>query len=109
MLQHSTWCVMSMVSFDCYSLDDKYRPVFVGVEPAQDELIVALGDDYEAQSKMLRRLDVLKDSDCTSDISQNSMNLVQRRFKRLLTKWFFPDMRYLMLVFAVAFPIRKSL
>ena len=54
--------VMSMVSFDCYSLDDKYRPVFVGVEPAQDELIVALGDDYEAQSKMLRRLDVLKDS-----------------------------------------------
>ncbi|MBD5372776.1 MAG: hypothetical protein HDR75_05485 [Bacteroides sp.] len=53
---------MSMVALDCHTVEDKYRPIFAGTESFQNELVIALGNDYEVQSKLLQKLETLKES-----------------------------------------------
>ncbi len=53
---------MSMVAVDCYTAEDMYEPIFVGIESFQNELIAALGNDYEVQAKLLQKLETLKNS-----------------------------------------------
>lgn len=53
---------MSMVAVDCHEIEDRYKPIFVGIESLQNELVVALGNDYEVQAKLLQKLETLKES-----------------------------------------------
>lgn len=47
---------------DDNSNDDQFMTIFDGVESLQEELITALKEDYEAQSKLVKQLDRLKES-----------------------------------------------
>lgn len=54
--------VMSLVTLDNYSKENQYNPIFANVESYQNALTSALGDDYEIQSNLLQRLNILKSS-----------------------------------------------
>lgn len=53
---------MSIVAVDCHVIEDRYQPIFVGIESFQNELVVALGNDYEVQAKLLQKLETLKET-----------------------------------------------
>jgi hypothetical protein len=53
---------MSVAAVDCYAVENWYVPIFENIEQCQSDLAVALGNDYEAQAKLLRKLATLKES-----------------------------------------------
>lgn len=53
---------MSIVAVDYHVIDDQYQPIFGGIETFQNELMTALGNDYEVQVRLLQKLETLKDS-----------------------------------------------
>lgn len=53
---------MSIVAVDCHVIENSYQPIFVGIESFQNELMAALGNDYEVQAKLLQKLETLKET-----------------------------------------------
>ena len=53
---------MTVTSMNCIDMQRQYHPVFIGIESIQNDLSVALGNDYEAQAKLLQKLNALKSS-----------------------------------------------
>lgn len=53
---------MSMVVIDCCAIENPYQPIFITNETYQNDLTDALVNDYEVQTKLLQKLDFLKNS-----------------------------------------------
>jgi|GEM_PF-1978067 len=53
--------VISVASMNCINTQRRYHPVF-DIESIQSDLSVALGNDFEAQAKLLKKLNALKSS-----------------------------------------------
>ena len=53
---------MTVTSMNCIDMQRQYHPVFIGIESIQNDLSVALGNDYEAQAKLFQKLNALKSS-----------------------------------------------
>lgn len=53
---------MSIAVVGYHAIEDRYQPIFVGIESFQNELTDALGKDYEVQAKLLQKLETLKES-----------------------------------------------
>lgn len=53
---------MTVATMDCSAAQSQNFPIFVGVEPVQNAMSVALGKDYDTQAKLLNKLNALKTS-----------------------------------------------
>lgn len=53
---------MSMVAIDSCAIENPYQPIFITNETYQNDLTDALVNDYEVQTKLLKKLDFLKNS-----------------------------------------------